>query len=336
MTDEPRKHVDLENLIVGHFEGTLAEEQEANLADALATSAEAKQLFVSYMRMEGRLHSLGRDGFLREPLAEPAIEPKRAATVPTDAAPLALSGRPRLPLFAATTSLAVCAAVVLMLLSGVLWPSSVSASSVLQKAQQAAAELIDRTYRVTISQTREHSESREFTINVRGGGRFVMQPADSEYVMGNDGTDYWLIQRDGPVWVTSDFRSVALEVKKKIPNRGLLGLAASPDEPLLLGVSDLLSMIQRKFDVELIESGTVKEHHIRATVNSSRRNHPEVIDLWSEVASGVVLRAEVKWSNGSQRRFELVESVKLSEQWYHHWAHAPGRKVERIHAASQP
>lgn len=88
--------------------------------------------------------------------------------------------------------------------------------------------------------------------------------------------------------------------------------------------------------MELIESATAMEHHIRATVNSSRRNHPEVIDLWSDVESGVVLRAEVKWSNGMQRRFELVELVKLPDQWYHHSEHAPGRKVERIHATSQP
>lgn len=164
----------------------------------------------------------------------------------------------------------------------------------------------------------------------------MIQPTDGEYVMGNDGIDYWIIQRDGPVWVTSDFRSVAPKLQRQIPNRRLLGLAASPDEPLLLGVSDLLSLIERKCDVELVESATANEHHIHATVTSGRRNQPEVIDLWSDVGSGVVLRAKVKWSTGIQRRFELVESVKFSEQWYHHSAHALGRMVERIDAVSQP
>ena len=70
MTNEPNEHIEVENLIVGHFDGTLDEGQEQELATALATSAESKQLFLSYMRMEGRLHSLGRDGFLREPAAE--------------------------------------------------------------------------------------------------------------------------------------------------------------------------------------------------------------------------------------------------------------------------
>jgi archaellum component FlaF (FlaF/FlaG flagellin family) len=313
-----------EDLIVGHFDGNLSVDQERELAKAIAESPESKRLFLSYMRLEGRLHSLGHDGFLS------AVDAQPENTLNTRP-----EHRQRSRLWAASSSIAVCGVLIAILGWG-LWPSSVNANSVLQKAQQAAAELIDRTYRVTISQTNEHSQSQTLTINVRGGGRFVIQPADGAYVMGNDGTDYWMTQADGPVWVTNDFRSVAPELQRQIPNRRLLGLAASPDEPLLTGVSELLSLIQRKYNVELIESATAMEHHIHATLNSSRRNHPEVIDLWSDVESGVVLRAEVKWSNGMQRRFELVESVKLSQQWYHHSAHAPGRKVERIHAASQP
>lgn len=326
----------LEDLIVGHFDGNLSVDQERDLAKAIAESPESKRLFLSYMRMEGRLHSLGHDGFLSAVDAQDVD----ATAQPVESTLTALPeySRPhsvRSRRWVASSSIAVCGVLVAVLCWG-LWPSSVNASSVLQKAQQAAAELIDRTYRVTISGTKELSQSRELTINVRGGGRFVIQPADGAYVMGNDGTDYWMTQTDGPVWVTSDFRSVAPELQTKIPNRGLLGLAASPDEPLLMGISDLLSLIQRRYDVELVESATVNEHHIRATVNSSRRNHPEVIDLWSDVDSGVVLRAEVRWPNGRQTRFELVESVKLSQRWYHHTEHAPGRKVERIHAASQP
>ena len=335
MTDEPRNQIDIENLIVGHFDGTLVEEQERELAEVLTTSAEAKQVFLSYMRLEGRLHSLGRDGFLRDPIAEPASEPGQPAPQSTDVVPLVVSGRPRLRLVAASTSLAVGAAVMLMLLSGVLWPSSVNASSVLRKAQQAAEELIDRTYRVTISEPRSRFKTRELTINVRGGGRFVIQPVDGAYVMGNDGTNFWVTRRSGPVFVTSDFRSLDPELQRRIPNRELLEVATSSNEPLLVGMSDLLLLIERKYDLELLESPDITENHIRATVKSGRRNGREVIDLWADVDSGVPLRAEVRWSNGRQTRFELIEPVKLSERWYHYSEHAPGRKIERIHAASR-
>ena len=54
-----RKVLDaVEELVIGHFDGSLTEEQEKELAEALASSDSAKQLFLSYMRMEGRLHSL--------------------------------------------------------------------------------------------------------------------------------------------------------------------------------------------------------------------------------------------------------------------------------------
>jgi hypothetical protein len=332
MTEQGNHRSALEDLIVGHFDGNLSEDQERELAKAIAESPESKRLFLSYMRMEGRLHSLGHDGFLSTDAQD-----KDTLTLPVESTLVAqpeysqpLTTRSRF--WAAASSIAGCAVLIAILGWG-LWPSSVNGNSVLQKAKQAAAELIDRTYRVTISGMKEHSQSREFTINVRGGGRFVIQPADGAYVMGNDGTDFWVTQENGPVWVTSDFRSVAPELRKKFPDRRLLGLAASPDEPLLLGISDLLSLIERKYDVKLVESDTVKEHHMRATVNSSRPNYPEVIDLWSDVESGVVLRAESRLPNGRQRRFELVESAKLSQQWYHYSEHAPGRKVKRIHAA---
>ena len=73
MTGEAENRNQFEDLIIGHFDGTLNEEQEKELADALTSSGEAKQTFLSYMRMEGRLHSLGRDGFLREPPAGLAL-----------------------------------------------------------------------------------------------------------------------------------------------------------------------------------------------------------------------------------------------------------------------
>ena len=330
MTDESKYQRDLENLIVGHFDGSLTADQEKDLAEVLAASAEAKQTFLSYMRMEGRLHSLGRDGFLREPIVEPAIASEPADLQPSAVTPAGHGGHPMLRLIAASTSLAVCAAVLLMLLSGVLWPSSVSASSVLQKAQAAAAELVDRTYLVMISRAGESSRSRELWVDVRGGGRFVVRPVNGAYVMGNDGTDYWVTRQSGPVWVTNDFRSLAPELKRMIPERWLVEIAASPNEPLLLEMADLLALIERKHDVELIDSDSVSEHHVRATLRSGRRNAPERIDFWADVDSGVALRAEVEWSNGRKTRFELLESLTLSDQWYHHSKHATGREVKRL------
>ena len=143
----------------------------------------AKQLSLSYMRMEGRLHSLGRDGFLREP----AAESHESTRQPADTMP-AVERVPQRPrswrsrIWTASPSLVVCCAVVL---TWALWPSPVSASSVLQKAQQAAAEMVDRTYRLVLSNPNASGgpSSREVRVTVRGGGRFVVQPDNGMYVM---------------------------------------------------------------------------------------------------------------------------------------------------------
>ena len=336
MTNEPSKQIETEKLIVAHFDGTLNSEQEKELATELATSAESKQLFLSYMRMEGRLHSLGRDGFLREPAAESATELERSALQSADAAPLVRSGRQRLRLFAAS-SLAVCAAVMLMMLSGFLWPSTVNANSVLKKAQAAAAESIDRTYRVTISREGEGSSMRELRVDARGGGRFVLRPVDEAYVVGSDGTDYWLARQDEPVWVTRKRAAIVPKLRRTMNNsRFLFGLASSPNEPLLLDMAGVLSQIERRHNVELIDSTSSAEHHVRATLRRGQRNTrlnaPERIDFWADAESGVGLRAEMRWADGRQMQFELLESVQLPDRWYHYSEHAPDGEVQHLPA----
>lgn len=335
MNSEPMNPNHFEDLIVGHFGGSLTGEQESKLAEALATSAEAKQFFLSYMRMEGRLHSLGRDGFLREPVEESALATERPAAQPVDDAVRSAKSQ-RLRLIAASTSLAVCTFVILMLTTGVLWPATASANSVLKEAKHAAAELVDRAYRLTLTDSDEKGtrRPREYAVTARGGGRFVIQPGDGGYVMGSDGTDYWMARPQGPVWVTSDFRSLVPELQRKIPDRHLLNLVDSPVEPLLMEMSALLAHIEHRYDIELVDSDNDAEHHVTATLQKGRRNRPTAIDFWADADSGVVLRAEIEWSRDRHMQFELVESAMLSDRWYHCSEHAPGREVERLDALS--
>lgn len=335
---------DVEALILGHFEGNLDAKQEQQLAAAISTSTESKTLFLSHMRLEGRLHSLGHDGFLSEENAQASGDREVGEIVapsipigskdPSQPATSSLRIKrpkhlPRSRVWVASSSVAACC-MLIALVSWGLWPSSVNADSVLRKAQLAAAELIDRTYRITISRSDNQPRTRELIMNLGGGGRFVIKPVDGAYAMGHDGFDFWVAQRNGPVWVTNDFQNIASKLGNRIPVRRLLELVTSPDEPLSLGISELLSLIERQYETELVESKTVEEYRIRALAKSNRANYPDVIDLWSDVESGVVLRIEANFANGRQRQFELVETAKLSETWYHYSEHNSGNQVERI------
>ena len=331
MTDAAKNTFSIEDLIIGHFDGTLNESQEIQLTRALIESTEAQQLFLEYMRMEGRLHSLGRDGFLHESVREPVIQTKQSSSSRRETAPIVWRDRQRL---LAASTLAVCAAVLLMLLSGVLWPSSVNASNVLQREQQAVTELVDRTYRVTLSDSATRSPTRDLTINVRGGSRFLIRPADEAFIMGSDGREYWASQSGNPVWRAVDSRSLARRLRRNFPNMWLFEIAKSPNEPLLLDIHGLLSLIGRRHNVELIASNNPAEHHVKATLKRGRRDlaliAPRKIDFWADSTSGVVLRAEARWSDGRQMQFELVESVQLSDEWYHWSQHASDSEVRSL------
>jgi hypothetical protein len=319
MTGEPKNPNHIEDLIVGHFDGSLTGEQEKELAETLATSVEAKQIFLSYMRMEGRLHSLGRDGFLREPdAAAQDIVQQRAEVTPADHVSDNRFAFIQSRRWATSSSFAVCVALLLLLGWG-LWPSDASASNVLRRAQRAATDMVDRAYRVTISggNVQYEAATQELMINIRGGRHYVIQPIDGSYAMGSDGIDFWLTQQGGPVWITKDYRTLPSAIGRRIPNRGMLKLADSRDELFMMPMSLLLSWIEDSYDVELVESLDPAENHVRATLRSQTGNRAQIIEFWSDADSGVVLRAELKWGSGRLTRFELVDAPTLSNQWYH-------------------
>ena len=328
MTDEANDPNVLDELILGHFDGCLTEDQERELTQALVDSTVARQLFLSYMRIEGRLQSLGQDGYLRKP--DTAVNPWTDSTPPVrNDAQRTYPSRARL--WATSSSLAVCAALILLLGWFVL-PSSVSAGSVLRQAKLAAVELVDRTYRVTVAESNAESRpaTQELMINVRGGRHFVIQPIDGSYVMGSDGTDFWITQPRGPVWITRDYRSLDPKLQRRIPNRQLLGLAANRKEPLMMLMPSLLSLIERDYDFDLLESDVFGQNHVQATLRVDKRFRPRIIEFWADNESGVVRRVDFKWTGRGLTRLELVDSPTLSEDWYHHSRHAPDQQVRRL------
>lgn len=324
----------VEDLVVGHFEGSLTTEQEQKLASVLSHSEEGKQLFLSYMRLEGRLHSLGRDGLLREP-DPPIVAAKERPTPRQDS-----SGRPQrinARALRILASLAVCF-VAMATISWLLTTKPVSANAILEKAQRAAAELMDRSYRLVISNLRTENErgDREVEISLRGGGKFLVQPENGIYVMGFDGSEFWLARKAGFVAVTSDYQSLSSELTSRIPNRRLLEFLSAPQQPLLLDLESLLKRIRESYDVELVESESDEFQHLRGTL---RKGEPAVImpiiDLWIDTESGVFVKAELVSPDKRSVRIELLESRPLPEDWYRHEYHFPDHKVRRLNRDSR-
>lgn len=223
-------------------------------------------------------------------------------------------------------------------------PSTTSAASVLRQARFAAAEWVDRSYQVTMTKLvagKDHPIVTEVELNVRGGGRFVVQPQSKRYVMGNDGADFWLILKKGPVWVTSDVRFLPREQMRKILNSPVVQLASGPNEPLLLELASILELMEENYNVELLESEDPELRYVQARRRAGRRSGPLTIDLWVDVHTGVTRRMELELVPFSDKilakrvSLVLIESRVFSESWYGHAEHAAGREVSRVGAKTE-
>lgn len=325
---------DVEELIIGHFDGSLDAVQEKQLAAAISDSIESKKLFLSYMRMEGRLHSLGRDGFLRSP-DDNAFTTREENETRTTFVPKPIE-RSRWRYLKILGSLA--AGILLMFaLSNIVAPSTVNANTILARAQQAAGELVDRTYHLVFTDISNPDEPvrKEFDIDLRGGGLFVIRPKVEPYIMGSDGQEYWMARkRRGPVAVTFDYKTLAPALQRRIPNRRLVDLLASPNEPLLLDLSSFLALIKRAYEIELVDSEDETLNHIRATVRANRPARLPMIDLFADAETGALVKVEATRDGISHALFELQESSPRSEIWYHHESHFTGRKVVQLPSES--
>ena len=152
--------------------------------------------------------------------------------------------------------------------------------------------------------------------DLRGASQFVIRPVDGSYIMGSDGSEFWITRPNGPVWVTNTYRSLAPALRRRIPNRRILGLATSPNEPLMLEISGLMTLIKRNYDIELVNSPGSPEHHVRATLRSARANVPQHIEFWADSDTGVVTKAVTHWPNQCSRALELVTSEPLHQDWF--------------------
>ncbi|MGB0600241.1 MAG: hypothetical protein ACPGLY_26485 [Rubripirellula sp.] len=298
------------------------------LGNLLRTNAEARATLRSLATIDAGCQQLAADEAV-------AISSDRVSNA-------GLHGRAK-PMWLTWGSVAACFAVTLIF----VWSyrsSTANASSVLHQARLAATERVDRSYQVTMTKLvagNDQPNVTEVELNMRGGGRFVVQPQNKRYVMGNDGTDFWLILKEGPVLVTGDILSLPREQMRKLRNLPVVQLDSDPNELLLLELVSILELIEKNYNVELLESEDPGLRHVLARRRDGRRLGPLTIDLWVDVYTGVTRRMALELVPFSDKvlakRVSIIqiESRVFSESWYGHAEHAPGREVSRMGANSK-
>ena len=257
-----------ESLIRKHFEDHMTAAEEQKLAAALSTSDSSRELFLSYMRLEGRLHSLGRDGLLLEPATDNSLKEIDGKSQKSSFS----SSRRTSPPWRVLLSLAAML-VLMFVVSWSLSPEPLSAHSILERAKLAAAEWVDRTYLLKINDLMLDGPNRvrEFEIDMRGDGVYLVRPLNKGTrtgmrLLGNSGTEQWFSRKNSStIFTTGDYQSLSPELKKKVPNLGVANFLTSRRKAMLLDIASLLNYVNKTYEVEFVESEQPNTRHLRAT-----------------------------------------------------------------------
>ncbi len=226
------------------------------------------------------------------------------------------------------------------------------ALAVVEKSLQAADESVPRHYAVTstfLDRDRTTLRSVACDLYVCGNRQYALRhPAlvgSGDLWIGRNGDSTWVVPARGPVRVgdeTALHRWLEGNQELATPYLHLTSLlqrlsrgyrlqersenAKDFDLHSVVAINDMSSSLS---DAQLRQCRRISGERI----NQQATQNPEQIELWCDRETGVALRVVAIWdpqTNPRGRRslvVDLVSSVELSEDWFDHAGHYPGRRL---------
>ena len=230
----------------------------------------------------------------------------------------------------------IAAAALVMIALGVWWQRGAQqAMAMVERSYQAALAPRDRVYDVTVERTGGSMRPLKSTLTVRGGDKFLFEkrgPLGAMIRLGTDGQGYWFIPPAGAVVRAKDDAFLPAWMRR-----------TSTELPYLQ-VSTLLARMRDYYQLqrlpdEAIAADGPKLSHLRATWSARRlrpskhgRNPPEVVEMWSDPATGVVEQLVLTLPIDEGRRqahtvtLRLAEERTLGDETYRAETYAPIRE----------
>lgn len=230
------------------------------------------------------------------------------------------------------SALATAAAVLLAL--SLWWIEGPNvASAAVQRALDAALEVTDRLYHVTLEGG--GPRPKEARLYVHGGDRFALQLRAplGHFWIGSDGKQVWCVPPVGPVLVREDSRLLDR------------WLARAGAEMPFLQITTILRRMADHYELdgpltaEPIGSNGLLCPRVHGRRRADAPFGPRTIDLWYDPKTGVAERVVLSWKDkdGNDLRpwktltFQREETEPLPDHFYTHAAHhGPARPV--LHA----
>lgn len=306
----------MQALIHGYFDGTLTENQEAELNAWVKAAPQNAAAFAEAARLHDHLHDVVRAGLApsdeRSDFWTPASPPRRLWRR------VGLAG-------------AVAALVALAFLT--LWgggPASVNAATELNRLIEEASKAPDRSYIIhNLDAQPEVPEERRPPIDgailcVRPPDQYVLIrkfPDGRPFVTGSDGERSWSVPPSGAVRVSADplrFRGPVPGHQQGIPFANLR--------------SDLVQL-RDAYVVATLGTDAAGRRGLLAEKKSTAYRGPNRIELWYDTRTGVIERMVfdgMPQARGGPNRVavELLEQRDLGADYFRHESHhGPDRRV---------
>ena len=213
-----------------------------------------------------------------------------------------------------------------------VWWLSSGSSQALAEVEQALAAMTepsDRTYSIQaeVAGPIGLSRQREGTLYLRGRDHLMVRldgPLGSEILGGTDGSESWVMPPIGPVLVSSD------------PHQFEEWLSRHHGPSPLLRIDTVLQRVTEGY--ELTEArNTDGERYIVATrLKSTDASRPDTVHLWTDAATGTVLKLEVEWNRARTApgprhvTVTLTSEESLPAGFFRHQHHAGDRSVRTL------
>jgi hypothetical protein len=322
-------NLDSQALITGYLDETLTPSEHDLLKKWLNESRANAQQFAEAVLLHDRLRG--------EHQALMAV----ADSVGTVARELATPPSPRFLTFSAAASVLLVAAAVLLVIWIGVGGTPVSAAAELKRIIAANAQLIDRTYQITMEEPalmdrnakrNPASDSRPpkppidgATLYVRNGNQFVLIRQTAEgfpFITGSNGRSSWAVRSEGPVRVSADLTRF---------NRDLPGHEHSMP---LISITDGLDRLRAAYDIDVLPvedgdaaevKGNGEQSRLMVAVKKRGFRGPRRVEITYFVNSGLIRQLRfVEMPYGPERltlRLTLVEDRPLGETFFDHESH---------------
>ena len=238
----------------------------------------------------------------------------------------------RLAYWSSLAALAACL-LIAVALSWTQFGQHTMAKELLSAVHKVSLEVTDRVYSIRrVVSTSADLPLPQGRLYLRGREGFVITWSD--VVLGRNGDEFWLVAPDGHVTLSGNFDWIdAGSTRDEVGLRVVQELSLQSRHIPLMQLASVAELMGHDYDVKW-SRGQLEGRRVDLLVGyrqTAASELPETIQLWSDVDSQVIQRAELGWGRDNAIVLELEPAEPIAADWYSYQAHGDAhRSVRRI------